>query len=105
VFILSVSKIRIILAYLFFRLPGLLDILKGVELSQELVVSSFIKLFRTLCCGFGKSFTRQKVMYCNYVIPFCASKLIEPLKSAMILFIRFLEAAYMFRSNTRASAK
>ncbi|PNF39999.1 hypothetical protein B7P43_G15450 [Cryptotermes secundus] len=43
-------------------LPGLLDILKGVELSQELLVSSFIKLFRSLCRGFGKSFTREKVL-------------------------------------------
>ncbi|XP_021937822.1 lisH domain and HEAT repeat-containing protein KIAA1468-like isoform X2 [Zootermopsis nevadensis] len=42
--------------------PDLLNILKGVELSQELLVSSFIKLFRTLCSGFGKSFTRQKVI-------------------------------------------
>ncbi|XP_069701255.1 RAB11-binding protein RELCH homolog [Periplaneta americana] len=42
-------------------LPNLLDILKGVELYQELIVSSFVKLFRTLCCGFGNSFTRQKI--------------------------------------------
>jgi hypothetical protein len=76
-------------AYLFFRLPDLLDILKGVELAQELIVSSFIKLFRMLCCGFGKSFTRQKVLYFNYlcIIQFCARELIEPLRSAMILFI------------------
>jgi hypothetical protein len=72
---------RFILAYLLFRLPDLLDVLKGVELAQELVVSSFIKLFRFLCCAFGKSFTRQKVLYYNYlcITIFSARELIEPL--------------------------
>jgi hypothetical protein len=65
--IVSTISTWFIWACLFFRLPGLLDILKGVELSQELIVSSFIKLFRSLCCGFGKSFTRQKVLYYNYL--------------------------------------
>lgn len=70
--------------FLLFRLPELLNILKGVELSQELIVSSFIKLFRTLCSGFGKSFTRKKVLYLNYlcIIPFLVSELVEPVRPA-----------------------
>ncbi|KAJ9580267.1 hypothetical protein L9F63_004080, partial [Diploptera punctata] len=42
-------------------LPELVDILKDIELSQELIVSSFIKLLKFFCSCFGNSFTRLKV--------------------------------------------
>ncbi|KAJ8898189.1 hypothetical protein PR048_003549, partial [Dryococelus australis] len=42
-------------------IPGLLDVLKLVQVNNELVVSTFIKLFRHLCAGFGKTFLKNRL--------------------------------------------
>lgn len=39
----------------------LLDVIKGIEVTHEVVVTSLIKFFQEFCSCFGKTFVRQKV--------------------------------------------
>ncbi|XP_046396336.1 RAB11-binding protein RELCH homolog [Ischnura elegans] len=42
-------------------LPGLMDILRSLNMGMECTVAEITSLFYSLCCGFGRAFTVQKV--------------------------------------------
>ncbi|KAK7793564.1 hypothetical protein R5R35_000400 [Gryllus longicercus] len=42
-------------------LPDLLDVIKGIEVFHEAVVTALIKFFQEFCLCFGKTFIKQKV--------------------------------------------
>ncbi|XP_071451362.1 RAB11-binding protein RELCH homolog [Hetaerina americana] len=42
-------------------LPGLMNILRSLDMSMECTVAELTSLFYSLCCGFGRAFTVQKV--------------------------------------------
>lgn len=48
--------------FLYRRIPKLLEILKVIDVQEEELLVSLIAFFHYMCCGFGRVFTKEKVI-------------------------------------------